>query len=753
MTKVLSHRVVWGVFLLAVAAAPVRAEWQPAGSPLTTRWTPAVSPEDVHEEYPRPQLVREGWFNLNGLWDYAISGPDDQPKNWDGEILVPFPIESSLSGVKKRVNPDQALWYRREFDTPELNDGERVLLHFGAVDWDATVYVNGKRVGNHKGGYDAFAFEITKYLNPSERRTTVMVKVVDPTDAGAQPRGKQIRRPHGIWYTPTTGIWQTVWLEKVPASFIGIVDLVPDVDKSEVEITARIAGDARRIVVHVFDGDQKIATEEVTANKPLRIALENPKLWSPDSPHLYDVTVELRDDERTIDKVRSYFGMRKISLGKDKEGLTRILLNDKFLFQYGTLDQGFWPDGLYTAPTDEAMRYDLKVTKELGFNMVRKHVKVEPARWYYYCDRMGLLVWQDMPSGDKYIGANDPDIERTKESAEQFEEEWASIIAQFKHFPSIVMWVPFNEGWGQYDTARIAKLTKKLDPTRLVNSVSGWADRGVGDVHDVHIYPGPGKPPHSENRALVLGEFGGLGLPLKGHTWQARDNWGYRSYTSKEELNDAYQQLVAKLRPLIGEGLSAAVYTQTTDVEIEVNGLLTYDREVLKFDPKRTLEEHKKLYLPPPKLVPVIATSQKEPQRWRYTLDKPAEGWETSRFDDSQWSEGPGGFGEKSTPGSAVRTEWKTPDIWLRRKFELDEDNLLGLALIVHHDEDAEIYVNGKRIAKLTGYTTDYVVVPLDEGAANAFGKENVMAVHCHQTGGGQYIDVGLVKVVEEKAP
>jgi hypothetical protein len=741
------------VLLLLVAYAPavVAAEWKPVPGPLKTEWVTHVSPDQVHPEYPRPQMVREDWTNLNGLWQYALTGKDQRPTNYDGEILVPFPIESSLSGVMKRVGPDQALWYRREVELPKrLNREDRLLLHFGAVDWETSVFVNGEEVGSHRGGYDPFTFEITDQVKPGQATARIEVKVLDPTDAHWQPRGKQIRRPHGIWYTPTTGIWQTVWIEKVPASFVRSLDIVPDVDASSVHITANVAGDSKKFRVFISDGGKRIASAEGEAGKPVQVKLDSPKLWSPDSPHLYSVQVELLKGGVPNDRVGSYFGMRKIELGKDKEGITRLLLNGKPLFQYGPLDQGFWPDGLYTAPTDEALRYDLEVTKQLGFNMVRKHVKVEPARWYYHCDKLGLLVWQDMPSGDRYIGANDPDIERTKESAEQFEKEWASVINNFKHFPCIVMWVPFNEGWGQYDTARIAKLTKELDPTRLVNAVSGWADRGVGDVHDVHIYPGPGMSPPSEDRALVLGEYGGLGLPLEGHTWQGKDNWGYRSYKTKEELNDAYQTLVAKLRPMIGKGLSAAVYTQTTDVEIEVNGLMTYDRAVLKFDLKPTIAAHRKLYLPPPEQVTVLPTSQKEGAKWRYTFEKPADGWQAVGFDDSSWREGPAGFGEKSTPGSAVRTDWKTPDIWLRREFELKESDLSGLALLVHHDEDTEVFVNGKQVAKLTGYTVDYVVVPLSEAAAGAFGAKNTIALHTHQTGGGQYIDVGLVRLIEK---
>jgi len=393
----------------------------------------------------------------------------------------------------------------------------------------------------------------------------------------------------------------------------------------------------------------------------------------------------------------------------------------------------------------------LEITKKLGFNMVRKHVKVEPARWYHHCDKLGLLVWQDMPSGDRYIGSNDPDIKRSPESVKNFENEWAEIIRDNYNSPCIVMWVPFNEGWGQFDTARMVDFTRKLDATRLVNSASGWTDRRVGDVHDVHIYPGPGAPPVEEKRAIVLGEFGGLGLPLEKHTWQAKDNWGYKSYANKEELNDAYLQLITRLRPLTGQGLSAAVYTQTTDVEIEVNGFMTYDREVLKFDLERTAEAHRKLYLPTPKIQPLLATAPEEGAKWRYTFDQPKQAWEKADFDDSGWKEGQAGFGERTTPGSAVRTDWKTPDIWLRRTVKLEGDKFDNAALILHHDEDTEVYINGVLAAKVSGYTTNYSIFHISDKARAALRKgENVIAVHTHQTGGGQYIDVGMVRVVEQ---
>jgi len=438
-------------------------------------------------------------------------------------------------------------------------------------------------------------------------------------------------------------------------------------------------------------------------------------------------------------------------LGKDKDGITRLFLNNKPLFQYGPLDQGWWPDGLYAAPSDEALRYDIEVLKRLGCNMLRKHVKVEPARLYYWCDKLGLLVWQDMPNGDRHIRSDEPDLKRSEGSARQFELELTRVINALRNHPSIIMWVPFNEGWGQYDTPRIVDLVKKLDPTRLVNSASGWTDRRVGDIHDIHSYPGPAKPPNEAGRAAVLGEFGGLGLPIKGHTWQDERNWGYRSYKTRDELTDAYLALLENLRLLIGEGLSAAVYTQTTDVEIEVNGLMTYDRAMIKMDVEKTGAANRRLYLPPPVTNTVVPASQTQGQTWRYTTTKPGDGWQLEHFDDFAWRTGKGGFGSKGTPGAVIGTEWNSSDIWLRRTFELDNKSLNKPLLLIHHDEDAEVYINGQLVANLKNYTTGYIRARLDKKAVKTLktGK-NCIAVHCRQTTGGQYIDVGLVDIKEQ---
>jgi hypothetical protein len=754
-TSYLNTKFFWFAALIMVSVCPfLWGDWKPAPGQLMTHWAKEVSLDDVHQEYPRPQMVRKDWLNLNGLWEYAIRAKDaPQPGKFDGEILVPFAAESALSGVGKAVGEANRLWYRRTFEIPKSWAGKRILLHFGAVDWDATVWVNGKELGSHRGGYDAFTFDITDALKQKGRQEIVL-SVWDPTDASHQPRGKQVRKPGGIWYTAVTGIWQTVWLEPVNQAYIQSIKIVPDIDAGAVSVTAVCVGAAEGYTVEagVKDGLFTKAKSKAKAGEQIILDIRKPKLWSPDSPFLYGLKVTLKNGGgKQVDAVDSYFGMRKISLGKDKNGITRMLLNNKPLFQYGPLDQGWWPDGLYTAPTDDALRYDIEVLKRIGCNMMRKHVKVEPDRLYYWCDKLGLLVWQDMPSGDRFIGGNDPDIVRSEESAKQFEMELGRVIDSLRSHPSIIMWVPFNEGWGQYDTPRIVDFIRKCDPTRLVDNASGWSDRAVGDVHDIHSYPGPASPPVEEKRAIVLGEFGGLGLPVKGHAWDSEKSWGYRRFNTSEELTGAYVVLLNNLRSLIAGGLSAAVYTQTTDVEVEVNGFMTYDRAMIKMDAEKITAANRRLYLPPPVIKTIVPTSQQRGQQWRYTTTKPADGWEKEGFNDSSWQKGEGGFGTKGTPGAVVRTEWNSPDIWIRRTFEVKDDKLAELHLSIHHDEDAEVYINGEPAAKPTGFTTSYVQTAVDEKARKAMKVgSNCLAVHCRQTGGGQYIDVGLVEAVEQ---
>ncbi len=731
------------ILMVVLSCAVWAGDWQPAKGPLMTPWAKDVTPDNVLPEYPRPHMVRSNWENLNGLWDYAIVGKDaPRPTSWDGEILVPFCIESALSGVMKKVLPSQALWYRTDFEFSNIKNGERLLLHFGAVDWQTTAWVNGTRVGSHTGGFDPFTFDVTEALKNGQNE--LVVRVWDPTDEPGiswQPKGKQVLNPGGIMYTAVTGIWQTVWLETVPATYVQSLKIVPDIDRGVVQVTVNASGNAD-VTLTAKDKNRKVAEVKGTAGQIIEVPVKDAKLWSPDSPNLYDLEVALAVGGKTVDRVDSYFGMRKIEVKKDDKGINRLFLNNEVVFQYGPLDQGWWPDGLFTPPTEAAMEYDIVMTKKFGMNMARKHVKYECARWYYLCDKLGLLVWQDMPSGDTGHNA---------ESKANFRVELKAMVDALHNFPCIVMWIPFNEGWGQHDTVEVVKWMQEYDPTRPINEASGWHDRGSGDVSDMHKYPGPGVRPVEENRVCVLGEFGGLGLALEDHLWQANRNWGYISYKDSEELTEAYVSLMTAMRPLIGEGLAAAVYTQTSDVEIEVNGLLTYDRKVVKLDIDRSAEAARKLYLDPPTVKTLVATSENQKQQWRYTTQEPPADWNQPGFNDASWRTGRGGFGTSGTPGAVIGTEWNTSDIWIRRTFELDKVPAAGdLTLLIHHDEDAEIYLNGQLIKKLSGYVGNYTFVTVPSDAIKALKTgTNTIAVHCHQTGGGQFIDVGLSLLID----
>jgi hypothetical protein len=740
-------RIVVALAMALLVGPAAAAEWKPAKGPLMTKWAKDVSPDKVHPEYPRPQLVRKDWLNLNGLWQLSFGKKGDAPpigKKLSRQILVPFPVESALSGVMK---PAPRLWYRRKFTVPKKWAGRDVLLHFGAVDWEAKVWLNGKQLGEHRGGYDPFHFNITRALRKSGQQELI-VGVWDPSDQGTQPRGKQVNKPSGIYYTPTTGIWQTVWLEPVAHAHIARLRIVPDVDRGKLVLTTLTAGKTSgfKVKAQARRGNRVVARVACLPGEAVELSIAKAKLWSPDSPFLYDLRVELLNEDKVVDQVQSYFGMRKVSIGKDPKGVTRMMLNNKFVFQVGPLDQGFWPDGLYTAPTDTALKYDIEITKKLGFNMTRKHVKIEPARWYYWCDKLGLLVWQDMPSGDKGVDPGKGEITRSPESAKEYERELKRMIDCRSNHPCIIMWVVFNEGWGQFDTKRITRWTKKYDPSRLVDCASGWNDMRVGDVHDIHIYPGPGSPKPETKRAAVLGEFGGLGLGIKEHSWSDK-TWGYRGVRDGADLTLKYERLLAKVWQLKDKpGLSAAVYTQITDVETEGNGLLTYDRAVIKVDVARVKAVNQGDVSKIPQMKVVVPTSQKKGIPWRYTLKKPEGKWFLAGYDDSGWKEGVGGFGTKGTPGAVVRTEWKTDDIWIRRTFSLPKGPFKNMYLYVHHDEDAEIYLNGVLAAKVSGYLTEYEEVTISEAARKALkAGKNTLAVHCHQTTGGQYIDVGLV--------
>jgi len=557
-------------------------EWNIAENPLLTKWASNVDPLKPWMAYPRPDLVRKNWINLNGLWDYAITSKDINPENWEGSILVPYPLESALSGVKKRITDTQNLWYKRNFKIPSSWKNKLILLNFEASDWETVVWVDGTEAGKHRGGYDPFTFDITQLLG-DQKTHELLVCVWDPTNTGTQPRGKQVNSPGGIWYTPTSGIWQTVWIEPVNKSYISSFRTVSDVENGIITFeTDAVNANNCSVTYTIESNGKKVATMSGSCDQKISLKIEDPVLWTPSNPFLYDLIIELKNGNRTIDKVTSHTGIRKISIGKTEDGYTRILLNNEFVWQNGPLDQGFWPDGIYTPPSEKAMVWDIEMTKAMGFNMLRKHVKVENRIFYYWCDKLGILVWQDMPSGDKYISGTRPDIEKSEEATEQFEFELMRMIETKYNHPSIIMWVAFNEGWGQFETGRITQLIADYDPTRLVNSASGWTNRGTGNVNDVHHYPDPVVPPAEEERAIVLGEFGGLGLPLQGHSWEQK-NWGYRNMDDTLQLLSKYESYYEQVHKFVKEnGLSASVYTQTTDVETETNGLMTYDRKINK---------------------------------------------------------------------------------------------------------------------------------------------------------------------------
>ena len=739
--------------LLALTlAAPLTAQtpgnWKPADAPLLTQWADDVDAKMPLPEYPRPQMVRDDWQNLNGLWQFKMA---ERMETFDaapggtlgGEILVPFAPESALSGVGKRVDSFK-VWYQRDFTFDEdwRVDNKRVLLHFGAVDWQTHVFVNGQKVGTHEGGFDPFSFDVTDALQ--DGKNTVSVGVYDPTD-GEQPRGKQNVDPSGIFYTPVTGIWQTVWLESVPTNYITDLKIVPDPKKGEVKVTVNTSRPGPVSVA--IDGNN---TARGRSGRPIAVQIDDPELWSTSNPHLYDFTATLMDGDEAVDAVDSYFGLRSISLHKGDDGnITAINLNGEPLFQVGPLDQGWWPDGLYTAPTDEALKYDIEITKKLGFNMIRKHVKVEPARWYYHCDQMGMLVWQDMVSPFEKQVIED-DVRVGEEMHAIYEHELREMIADFYNHPSIIMWVVFNEGWGQHQTEEMTALTKKLDPTRLASNASGWTDRNVGDIRDIHAYPDPRMEPLEDDRAFVVGETGGFGLTVKDHLWQPDRLFEYRGYPDGEALTEAYETFMSQVYAFRKEGLAAVVYTQTTDVEGEINGLLTYDRKVVKVDQDRVRkanEGHVMLALET--TVEPVATENRV--QWQYTTQRPAGNWMKPGFEASNWQRGEGSFGTTITPGADVGTQWDTGDIWLRREIEISEDDLDGgeLHWKLHHDEDVKIYLDGELVLEKDGFVAGYALVPVGEAAAMLTPGKHLIAMHCHQTTGGQNIDVGLTKVKE----
>ena len=635
-------KIIVSILALSMTVAAFAQNWAPVGENIKSPWAEEINPAAPLPEYPRPQMVRADWINLNGLWNYAITEASAETFTSEGQILVPFAVESSLSGVGRKMTKDNALWYERTFTLPKKWAKKNVLLHFGAIDWHSQVYVNGTLVGEHKGGYNPFTFDITPYLKKSGKQT-LKVKVLDATDNSLQPRGKQCNLTRSIWYTPVSGIWQTVWLEPVSPAHIDNYYVVSDIDNGTMtfEVAATAAeGDVLKFAV--LEGGEgysaetpstTVLAEAVVDNGKAVVKLDEVHMWSPDSPYLYGVKVTLERKGKVVDAVDGYTAMRKISIVKDHtlNKYRRMALNNEPLFQFGPLDQGWWPDGLYTAPTDEALKFDIIKTKEMGFNMIRKHIKLEPSRWYYWCDVYGMLVWQDMPcigdhnkkqmpsrdqeiqdavwnkwSSDSFLGGTDCNI--PQEWKDNFYREWTNIINAFKNFQCIVVWVPFNEAWGQFDTPAAVKLTRQLDPTRLINQSSGGnydlseGEEGFGDILDVHHYPCPAMNIFERKFVNVIGEYGGIGLPVEGHTWEIARKWGYGgNKENAEQVMQTYEQFLDMLKVFVQTGCAAAVYTQTTDVEGEVNGLITYDRKVIKVDMPRIAEGNKSVINSMPK--------------------------------------------------------------------------------------------------------------------------------------------------------
>lgn len=606
--------------------------WAPQGDKIKTEWAEKVTPQNVWQNYPRPQLKRAQWTNLNGLWKYAVTNmsTDKSKVKFNDEILVPFAIESALSGVAKTFTPEDKLWYRREFTVNNTSKEKLTILHFGAVDYECQVWVNNRLAGSHKGGNNPFSFDITKFLNKKGNQV-LELSVTDPTDTESITRGKQQLNQRGIWYTPVSGIWQTVWLESVDETHIRSIHPQANITKSTVKVNMDIADmdGNEQINIRVLDNGKSIATVSQKAAKVIEIALPNIIHWTPETPKLYTLEIELKDGKKVLDKVESYFAMREITTVTDDKGYKRVGLNGKAIFQWGTLDQGWWPDGLLTPPSAEAMLWDMVQLKHMGFNTIRKHIKVEPALYYYYADSLGLMLWQDMPSGyatqrqkEEFLESDSKeDWNAPADVAAQRQKELNEMIDNLSFFPSITTWVIFNEGWGQHNTKAITEWAMQKDPTRLINAVSGWTERYVGNFYDIHNYPATSMifPEYCANRISVLGEFGGLGLPVQNHLWNPNmRNWGYKNMDGSMDFVNDYSRLTYDLETLIAQGLSAAIYTQTTDVEGEVNGLITYDRKITKIPVQYLNILHSRLFrVPAAKTVTLIADSQNGPKQNR----------------------------------------------------------------------------------------------------------------------------------------
>ena len=759
-----------------IASVVLAHGWTPKQAPLMTEWGSKITPENAHREYPRPQMVRNEWRNLNGLWNYSVTPIDsEKPENINqGQILVPFAIESALSGVQQKFTPQDKLWYETDFTIPKSWKGKRIILHFGAVDYSSVIYVNDIRIGAHRGSSDAFCFDITDALKGSGAQKLV-VEVTDPTDTGFQPVGKQKLDPSGIYYTAVSGIWKTVWMEPVPVSHIYSMRGYADIDRSEYRITPILDMPVKgqTVKVTVYDSGKVVSSGVGQPNKEIVVKIDNQKLWSPESPFLYDMKIELMKGGKVIDSVDSYFGMRKISIGKDENGTQRLMLNNKPYFHIGLLDQGWWPDGLLTPPSDSALIYDIQFAKDAGFNTLRKHIKQESDRFYYHCDRMGVLVWQDaVASNDTKWWSKTP-VEPVLEEYESqtFIHEFKNTVDQLFNFPSICQWVIFNEGWGQHDTPNMVNWISFLDPSRP-NSISGWYDYGLGDICDIHRYPGPGRIDNTGGyRPLVLGEFGGLGYVVKDRVWPAKTTRAhYINAASIDKYKTDYDRIWYQLRILKEQGLAGAIYTQISDVEGEINGLMTYDRKHIKIPVEEMKKLNNLLMETPVTLEEVMPNSEKEAQIWDYTnrWEWITEDWNKESADIRNWQKGPGFFGynrpngdynspftERMSFAHTPKTDWHTSHIWIRREIELDEIPSNPLLYIWYYNE-AEVYINGIKVLEVKGRTAPYPLCEYHKfikGTEKALKKgRNLIAVHCFKTKGTQVqaIDLGIYNVVND---
>ncbi len=765
----------------ALCAASFCGAWSAAPG-MKTPWGEKVTPENAWREYPRPQMARDAWLNLNGLWEYAVTAESPAiPEKWDGEILVPFVLESSLSGVGRPLQPNETLWYRRTFDA-QVKPGERLLMHFEQADFRAQVFVNRvEAMVPHEGGQMPFSVDVTDLVKAGANE--LVVAVWDPTNDFIGSTGKQVFKPHGCMYTRSSGLGGTVWLETVPETHLVDYKVATDIDRGTVDVTLEGAGDLKHAEarVEVCRAGKVVASGELKEwGRPVTVALPRPvALWSPEAPELYDLVITFRDAAKgTRDVVKGYFGMRKIELRKDANGVLRFFFNNAPRFLIGTLDQGWWPDGLLTPPSDEAMAYDILALKKMGFDMMRKHIKVEPRRYYYLCDKLGLILLQDMPSG----------FADAQKRYGFYRRELKEMMDHLQKVPSIAMWVPYNEGWGQpgqFLTHSTLMWTQRYDPTRLVDGPSGAHDWEGGDVWkkpqdgggptkhlplgveeaahavDKHDYATrPRMWPVNDRRASFLGEFGGIGCRVEGHLWTT-NAWGYGD-TGKDVdrrlVQDKFVSLMEHVGGLATRGLAGSVYTQTTDVEGEINGLLTYDRKVVKFNAAALAAVHAKVRemaargCVPRATKAVLPRYDPDPAAWAYTFTAPAADWMQPGFDDAAWKRSAGGFGgrgiDRDHPAAKIATKWETDAIWLRRRFTLDAvpEKLLEATLEMFHDEDAEVYLNGQLILSVKGYTTDYALfgVPAETFRAAAKKGGNVLAVKVVQTAGAQYFDLGL---------